>query len=136
MAELLIMKADKVHDDPAISANHCYKRGDIVQVVPDGYSWSRKERKSTYANCAFFLLRIPGLSVADANKFMDEDRESLTDEQKRDNKPLMLKRRKWRTLLDTMPVSVRSALDDTGEASAKFEDIRTFIENKSTNETA
>ena len=126
MAELLIMKADKVHDDPTISANHCYKRGDIVQVVPDGYSWGRKEHPST--GTKFLLLKISGPSVSDANKFMDEDGDSKAQD--------LRLRRKWCVLMDTIPEAVRTSLDDTGEASTAFADIRDFIENKVTNETA
>ncbi len=137
MAELLIMNADNTNRDPLISAAHCYKAGDPVCVALDGHSWGRKERRSTWPDCKFLLLKIPDLTVADARKFMDSELETPTvDMIVRGDKPVIFMRRKWRFLLDAMPAAVKTALDNIGEASTKFSNVRGFIENKTTRETA
>ncbi len=48
MAELLIRLRDNTHTDPA-KDRMCYKRGDIVVVMPDGHQWGRAEGLPDFA---------------------------------------------------------------------------------------
>lgn len=59
MAEILIKAIDAKNPDP-IKDQMCYKRGDIVEVFPDGFN------VGSFKECRlpkFVVLKIPGLSV-------------------------------------------------------------------------
>ncbi|MFQ5354613.1 MAG: hypothetical protein ACE5DR_06665, partial [Thermodesulfobacteriota bacterium] len=48
MAELLIRLKDNTHSD-AVKDRMCYKRGDVVVVMPDGHEWGRAEGLPDFA---------------------------------------------------------------------------------------
>jgi len=48
MAELLIRLKNNTHPD-AVKDRMCYKRGDIVVVMPDGHQWGRAEGLPDFA---------------------------------------------------------------------------------------
>lgn len=39
MAEFLINAIDVFNEDPVKDKTGCYKRGDVVVVMPDGWKW-------------------------------------------------------------------------------------------------
>lgn len=55
MAELLIKAVDATHPDPVKDLRGCYKKGDVVVIKPDGWSWGKEELKKE----KFYILRIP-----------------------------------------------------------------------------
>lgn len=103
MAVLLIKAVDAVNDDPAKDASGCYKRGDVVVVLPDGHQWGRKEGPPN-----FFRLKIPGLSVAEAEELMaaevDVEGNAIT-------------RRARRLMADSIPAEIRKAIAEKGEVA-------------------
>lgn len=66
MAEILVRWTDNTHADPAKDA-WCYKRGDVVVVMPDGHEWGRKEGPPH-----FRVVKLVGVAV-------DEVRETLLE---------------------------------------------------------
>ncbi len=75
MAELLIKAIDATHSDPAKDQRGCYKRGDIVLVMPDGHEWGKEERLPK-----FVVVKISGLSVEAVKKYIlshDEPRPAI-----------------------------------------------------------
>lgn len=68
MAELLVCAVDKEPLDPYVNAR-AYKRGDVVVVNPDRWVWGRME----LANPLFRIVRVPGVTVAQARTFLGEE---------------------------------------------------------------
>src|ERR1043166_9865558 len=52
--ELLIKAVDASHANP-VKDQGCYKRGDVVIVMPDGHPWGREEGPPT-----FLVVKVPG----------------------------------------------------------------------------
>lgn len=68
MCEMLVMAVDKFNPDPYLDAKQ-YKRGDVVCVQPDGWGWGKEE----LANPLFRIIKVPGVSVADALVFAESE---------------------------------------------------------------
>jgi hypothetical protein len=47
MAELLVKAISNSHIDPTKDQRGCYKRGDVVVVMPDGHQWGKEEHPQT-----------------------------------------------------------------------------------------
>lgn len=58
MCELLVKAVDASHADPLID-RHCYKRGDVVVVMPDGHEWGAGELDES----VFTVVVMPGVPV-------------------------------------------------------------------------
>lgn len=70
MAELLIKAIDHTHTVPEKDRRGCYKRGDVVVVMPDGHEWGRKEGPPK-----FQVVKIPDAVLADLRYLQDEQHE-------------------------------------------------------------
>lgn len=101
MAELLIRVVDKTNVDPYLDAK-CLKRGDVVDVRPDGWVWGREEMTRP----EWRVLRLPGLAAVDLSAFLaeevDEDPEQPSE---------VLQARAFRIDLDS-PLLAGSWLED------------------------
>ena len=60
MAEVLVRVVDKVSSDPYLDAQ-CTKRGDVIHVAPDGWSWGTKEIQ----NPDWRIVKLPNVSESD-----------------------------------------------------------------------
>lgn len=69
MAELLIRVVDKVNANDADANMRLLKRGDVVDVRPDGWGWSALELSSPW----WCLVRVPGASVDDLAVFLSPE---------------------------------------------------------------
>lgn len=100
MCELLIRLVDKVNDDPELDLQ-CLKRGDVVTIQEDGWSWSERER----TNPDWMIVKIPGVSASTFNYLMVPEPDDLSD--------FKHLRRRWNHIdLDStaLPTGVRTAL--------------------------
>ena len=61
MAEFLIKAVSAANPDPAKDLM-CYKRGDIVVVMPDGHPWGSGERDIN----KFLIVQVPDMSREEA----------------------------------------------------------------------
>lgn len=66
MAELLIMANSNSHSDPIKDIRGCYKKGDIVDVQPDGFQWGKEECPPR-----FHVVKIKGLDFKEAKYLME-----------------------------------------------------------------
>lgn len=123
MAEFLIKAVDATHADPEKHARGCYKRGDIVCVMPDGHQWGRLEGLPN-----FVVLKIPGVSHIKAAAYM-ESHEDRTDPVN----TVTLLRRKFRLRVDDVPAAIKRELRDTGSVTLSWSQVRGFLRNKQTN---
>ena len=54
MAELLIKACDATHEDEVEDLRGCYKKGYVVVIKPDGWSWGKEELNKE----KFYIIRI------------------------------------------------------------------------------
>lgn len=106
MAEICIMIVNRVNDDPKVDAQ-CFKRGDVVEVLPDGSDWGSSVRKLSI----FRIIKLPNVSVEEARAFLAPELPADPEAPKD-----MLQRRAFRLDLDNpiVPQALRDYLaDDT-----------------------
>lgn len=130
MAELLIKAQDATHADPDADRAGCYKRGDVVAVMPDGHEWGAREGLPR-----FVRLRIPGVAKNLAERLAVEDDEDDDGNPAVDEKGYrrVHRRRRWRVDLAALPAAVRTALATTGEASISRALVRSRLRRKRDN---
>ena len=58
MAEILIKAMDAINSDPVKNLAGCYKKGDIVVIMPDNWTWGKEETLPK-----FVILKIPGVVI-------------------------------------------------------------------------
>lgn len=126
MAELLIKAISSTNPDPVKDQRGCYKRGDIVDVRPDGFEWGKEEGLPT-----FVKVKIPGLAVSTLKQFMESE--------KGDGVVIPLettvRRRKWNILINDIPSQIKQTLQTAGEVTVTLSQIRNYIKNKQTGVT-
>lgn len=75
MAELLIKLTNATHSDPVKDLRGCYKRGDVVCVMPDGHQWGAKESPPD-----FMVLQVPDMTTEEAQAYLQPVVEPVTEE--------------------------------------------------------
>jgi len=80
MAKFLIKAIDANHSDPTKDARGCYKRGDIVAVMPDDHEWGSSE-----CSPKFVKINIPDLDHINAKKYLENVNEIQTQTKKWDS---------------------------------------------------
>jgi len=114
MAEFLIKAVSATHPDPEKNARGCYKRGDIVDIRPDGWPWGAEERLPL-----FVLVKIPGLSVSNVIHYAG----AYPD----------VARRLYKIRVDDVPLAIRNILRDTGVVTLTRAQVIGYVRNKLTN---
>ena len=73
MAEILIKLADYTHPDPEKDRRGVHKRGDIINIKPDGWSDGEHWNQSAYHPSVgkFILVKCPEITVAEAIAYRD-----------------------------------------------------------------
>jgi hypothetical protein len=122
MAELLIKAIDATHSDPVKDKAGCYKRGDIVVIMPDGHEWGKEERLPK-----FMVVKIPGMSVAEARKYIEGE----INDTNPDN-IITITRRKHSFLVDDTPSNIKDELNTKGEITVTWDEIKGFVQDKLT----
>ncbi len=131
MVELLIKRqANYTHSDPVKNKRGVYQRGDIVVVMPDGHPWGIEEHPltTTYNPPKFFIVKIPGITVAQAQKYLHPETDGVDAE----GDPIPVTRRLWRIRADDVPQWVKNEIQNNGEVTVTWNQIKTFIRNKKT----
>lgn len=123
MAEFVIFAKDNTHPDAWKDAAGCYKRGDIVEVMPDGH-----KRGSKVTLPKFLYLKVPGLDAKRARKYLEEHKEQILG----GNAPIarIARRRKYRLRVDDLPGPIRGELLTTGEVTLTWAQARDFLRDK------
>lgn len=130
MAEFLIRLTDA-----GASTRDCWKRGDIINVAPDGFAWGRKESKAVWIadgndpagwHDSTFLLKVPGLTLAKARNYVGPEVDL----------GLRIQRSLWRIKAEDVPQWVKTAIAQDAEVTVTPAQIKAYIENKVTRETA
>jgi len=66
MAELLIKAVDAVHPDEVKDLRGCYKKGYVVVIKPDNWSWGKEELNKE----KFYILRVKDAKIEDLRYLM------------------------------------------------------------------
>ena len=126
MAELLIKARDPI-DLPVNEEkrNRCYRKGDIIVVMPDGHEWGKEERLPK-----FVVIKVPGMSVATAKKYI-EPNEIDTGLVDRDGERIikLVNKRKYNVLIDNIPEAVSNQLK-TGVVEVSWDSVKSYVYDK------
>jgi len=126
MAEFLIKAADSTHPDPEKNDRGCYKRGDIVEVRPDGATYGRLEGLPN-----FLKVKVTGLDYEKARTYMSQ--QVMGDISGETPDPsMMTKRRKYKLRVDDIPETLLSELTGKGEVTVTWKKVRKYFRNKAT----
>lgn len=124
MAELLIRAVDApVPAHPKHQAK-CWRRGDVVLVMPDGHPWARNELNNVDNGRSLFVLKIPDVTVAQCERYLQEHWDDLFLAQQG--------RRRFRLVIDEIPTNVRNTIRNQGWISYQWPQVRGFIEDRIT----
>lgn len=133
--ELLVKRqANYTHSDSVKNEAGVSQRGDIVVVKPDGWSWGREEHPMTatrFNPTRFFIVKIPGITVAQAKKYVQH----RVDSYDVDGDPITKTYRLWKIEADTVPQWVKDSIQNTGEVTVTWNQIKGYIKNKKTGGT-
>ena len=99
-----------------------YKRGDPVVIMPDGHIWGREEGLPK-----FFIVKIPGLAVETAKKYIAEQMDSTDPE-----KPVLFRRRRFGLPVDSLPNPVKNAVNNQGIVTVTLAQARQYMIDKVT----
>ncbi len=121
MAEFLVKAISATHSDPEKDKQGCYKRGDVVVIMPDGHEWGKEECLPK-----FVVVKVPGLDYELAKSRYEQPDYDLSalPEQK------ILMKRRYRVKIDSLKTSVKQQLNVEGTISEKWDNIRGCVEDK------
>ncbi len=127
--ELLVKRqANYTHADPVKNEAGVAQRGDITAIKPDGWPWGKQEHPMTQDRWAvprFFIIKIPGVTVAQAQKYTKPRMDDVDPEKIKTN-------RLWKIEADSLPEWAKTSIKNRGEVSATWNQIRAYIRNKET----
>jgi hypothetical protein len=122
MAELLVKAIDVTHKNSVKDKAGCYKRGDVVVVMPDAHEWGNEERLPK-----FMMIKIPDLSVKDARKYIKSEIDDTDPENK-----IIITRRLFGVMIDDTPPAIKDSLNNDGEVTVNWSQIKSYVKNKVT----
>jgi len=131
MALFLIYGKNNANSDPLKEARGCYKIGDIVEVLDDS-----KHDGDLVANPVappFYLVRITGVTKEQALKYMAPYIDPVTVGTEN---TVTLRRRLHNVEVDNIPLAVRQTLLADRYIEFTWQQVRNYIRNRMTNETA
>jgi len=129
MPRALVKARDASHPDPEKDRRGCYKRGDVVAVMPDGHVWGAMEGPPNFVH-----VDITGASL--------EVLQRLVEEQDDDDDGNYLgveddgvtrrrwRRRRFRINLDNLPLARRNELASRGQTTITRVSIRNHLRRK------
>lgn len=133
MALFLIYDRSNTHPDPTKDARGCYKLGDIVEVHDD--SAHDGDIVTNPIMPPFYLVRITGVTKAQAEKYMLSYRDPAT-EGIPGVRPVTLRRRKHHVEIDNIPAGVKATLQADRYIEFTWAQVRNYVRNKMTGELA
>ena len=101
MVEILIKAVDATHKDPIKDKRGCYKRGDPVVVMPNGWSWGKEELNKD----KFYILRVKDMTLKQGKELILPDVDTTDIEN-----PIIVRKRKYSIKVDNLPGEVKDKL--------------------------
>lgn len=133
--ELLVKRqANYTHFDPVKNEAGVSQRGDMIVAMPDGWVWGREEHPLTairFNPSRFFIVKIPGITVAQAKKYLQPRVDSFDSE----GYPITKTSRLWEFEVDSVPQWVKDDIKNNGEVTVTWNQIKSYIKNKKTGAT-
>jgi len=129
MAEFLIKLIDHTHSDPLKDSRECYKRGDVVVVMPDSHIWGKEEGYPK-----FLVVKIPGMSIETGRKYIEQQIQGDVMGETLD--PSVVTRcRKYNVLLNSAPQTMIDTARTQGYITVDFNSMKYLIKNQATGAT-
>lgn len=140
MAEFLIKAIDATHSDSIKDQRGCYKRGDIVDLRPDGWTWGGLELLAPANGGKFVVLKVTDVTVEQVKQFAINKLGALahwlmseTSGVDAEGAPIIVRRRRLRFDVDLVPAGVRNTLNKTGQYSTTWTAIKGYLRDKVSN---
>lgn len=99
-----------------------WKRGDPVVVMPERWVWGTSEDPAT--SDKFYVLRIPDMDVAEAERWLLE---TVEDEHAHEEDPRQLRLRRQRLDLGHMPQEWEHEMEQEGNLERAVREIRPHV---------
>jgi hypothetical protein len=122
MAEILIKAIDANHLNPVKDKSGCYKRGDVVVVMPDGHEWGKSEGPPKY-----IIIKVPGMTKEEAEQYIESEKDTPSDPKFPAD---ILTRRKFRFQIDIIPQAQKDELESLGVATMTKIQAEGFLMDK------
>ena len=126
MSEFLIKAIDATNDDPGKAARGCYKRGDVVAVMPDGHEWAPGELSKKG-----YIIKVPGLDHVEARKYIEPEIEWLDA-----ITPIRARKSKYKIDIDSLTVITKKQLIRDRSITVNWADIKNIVIHKTLGITA
>jgi guanylate kinase len=137
VAELLIKAGDAVNTNPTKDARGCYKRGDFVVVFDNGWPWGAEELKAPINGGKFVVIKITDVTADQVRAWLQNHWSCFVDSPRLDvDGVTVLARRRIKIDVDLVPAGVLQTLNQTGQFSTTWTQIRQFVHDKQTDQTA
>lgn len=136
MAEILIKAIDATHLNPVKNQRGCYKRGDPVVIMPDGWGWGTEETKPPIDGGKFVIIKIPGVTPQQVHDAIHARWPGLQHILESELQAGMVVRRRQLTFnIDLLPSAVKNTLNRTGTYTTTWAAIKSFVRDKVSNTT-
>jgi hypothetical protein len=123
VAEFLVKAVSVTHTNPVKDKRGCWKRGDVVNAMPDGHVWGKKEGLPK-----FLIVKIPGLDPksAEAQKYVGPEYDGEPSDDNR------ITRSRFNFLVDSAPLAIKESLQNTGKVTITLNEAKSILEDKTT----
>lgn len=113
MAEIIVRVVDKVNRDFYLNCR-ALKRGDVIEVVPDGWPWGVLDQK----NPDWRIFKFPGVPVDDLLAFLAPE---IDTDPKQPSKTLQPRKFKFDVDSPSLPETFKAALADDMRTNPKVD---------------
>ncbi len=96
--------------------------GMIICVKDDGAEWGREEVKAPVDGGKFVRVKLIGVDKEKVGKYLEPEPDEFVPSQ-------VSRKRKFRVLVDKLPIGMRSALRATGSYGTSWFTLRGYMEN-------
>lgn len=131
------------HKGPNSKTHH--RLGDPIVAMPGNHTWGPREDKRVWVAAGkdptawpgdFFILRIKGLTVRRARRFIEPHYRPATavdlefGAPDADDRKVLVRRKRWRLVLSELPGALRKRLRRNGYASVTLGEVRPFFRHR------
>lgn len=130
------------------NSRHFHRRGDPLIAMPGNHVWGANEDKRAWIAAgkpaadwpgSFFTLRITGLTVARARRFIEAHHRPATvvDQEftapDESDRKVLVRRKRWRLNISELPQQLKNKLQADGYASVTLAQIKPYFRHRYNN---
>ena len=133
MPEVLFLGKDNENEDPEINSTLCWKKGDIIQVFKDGWTYGRLEKPPI-----FFKIIVPDSTIEELTTdligpILGNPIRISTGIGIEEHPPEIIKKSRRKLDFDSLPNNIKGRLLKQGEIVLKYQTLKKYIYDKQKN---